>query len=698
MKHSELLKRVNELPTDGTQMFALLRAVAYYQSSPEKHRRDGLDLLVRLLDKRTEISEALPGSSAMLDAMAREAGLYPYMKKARSWRDEIALDLVSAPGEADVHFHIEQAKVFSILRSGKSLILSAPTSFGKSLLIDALISAKNPFTVVACVPTIALLDEFRRRMKSKFPDYQVITSAAQERRELSQAIFIGTQERLRERKDIVDVDLFVLDEFYKLDLTRGDDRALSLNALLGTAGRSAKQVYLLGPSIDAVPNRESFRPDIEFYRTDYSPVTADIIDRSNVGASPTALVEDLRAEAGTSSLIYVKSPPSSAKLAYELIKIKDFEGDDRLRMLGKWLEANYHDEWILTKTLPKGIGIHHGRVPRSIAHLMVAAFNRGRLKRLVCTSSMIEGVNTAAECVFIYDRKISTKKLDRFTFDNIKGRAGRLNRHAVGRVYLYDSEPEAMPSLVEVPLFGEQANYSDELLLQMDERYLTENSKRRKDQINRSSSLPIETLERWSEFGIDGLNNLFEEFQYIDGANSDSVWRGRPSFEQLEATLGLAWTHLRFEKHGLRSPRQAAHFCSVLSRSRGQMRPFLSGLVKGEKLEAQANIDLCFSFLRAAEYTLPQVLRAMNEVADAALVIEGVDYSAYAVALQNWFLPHGLRGLEELGVPTPIALKVLPQGIGEDEDPEQVISRLPALAATVLDPFEMQVLELGISL
>jgi hypothetical protein len=696
MKHSELLSSVRDLPTEAGLLFKLLRSVAYFQSSPEKSRRDGLDLLVRIVDKRDAIEKILPGSSAMLDAMIRDAGLYPYIKQSRSWQDSIALDLVTAPGESNVHFHIEQAKVFSMLRAGKSLILSAPTSFGKSLLIDALISSNQPFTVVACVPTIALLDEFRRRMRSKFPQYQIITSAGQERDADVSAIFIGTQERLRERDDIRDVDLFVLDEFYKLDLSRGDDRALSLNALLGTTGRNAKQVYLLGPSIDEVPNRQGFRHDIEFYKTDYSPVTADVIDRSKLGASPESLIGDLNLEADTSSLIYVKSPPSSSRLAFQLIKEGRFKGTNEMDELGSWLASNYHSEWALVRSLPSGIGIHHGRVPRSIAHLMVSAFNRGELKRLVCTSSMIEGVNTAAECVFIYDRKISTKKLDRFTFDNIKGRAGRLNKHAVGRIYLYDSPPEVMPSLVEVPLFGAQSSYSDELLLQMDENFLSERSRKRKEQINRSSSLPLDILKRWSEFGVDALNNLADEYQNLDGRGTDVVWRGFPDFETLEATFELAWAHLRFEKHGLRSARQAAHFCSVLYRVRGQMAPFLNRLVKGRDLDAQTDIDLCFGFLRAAEYTLPQVLRAMHDVANATLLIDSLDYTAYAVALQNWFLPHGIRGLEELGVPTPIGLRILPEGMPIDEDPEQLVARLPDLAASILSAEERKILELGI--
>ncbi len=119
----------------------------------------------------------------MIDAIAREAGLFPYVRGARggTWRDELAIEIMRAPGLSDTIFHIEQAIVFNKLADGRSIILSAPTSFGKSLLIDALIAFQTPHTVVAVVPTIALLDEFRRRMTRAFPKYQIITRSSQVR-------------------------------------------------------------------------------------------------------------------------------------------------------------------------------------------------------------------------------------------------------------------------------------------------------------------------------------------------------------------------------------------------------------------------------------------------------------------------------------------------------------------------------------
>src|SRR5262249_29984697 len=158
---------------------------------------------------------------------------------------------------------------------------------------------------------------------------------------------------------------------------------------LARYGKIAKQIYFLGPSIDDVPNAASFRPGVEFIKTKYSPVTADVIDRTDVGASPEKLIEDLISVGRSSSLIYVQSPPAAARLASRLIDSKLIRRSEFCTRLSDWLREHFHPEWILAASVAKGIGIHHGRIPRSIAYLMISLFNRGDLAVIVCTSSMI---------------------------------------------------------------------------------------------------------------------------------------------------------------------------------------------------------------------------------------------------------------------------------------------------------------------
>ena len=84
------------------------------------------------------------------------------------------------------------------------------------------------------------------------------------------------------------------------------------------------------------------------------------------------------------------------------------------------------------------------------------------------------------------------------------------------------------------------------------------------------------------------------------------------------------------------------------------IRDYLDGLVRKTGLEAQAEIDQCFNFLRGAEYTFPQVLRALNDVIDAVAGEGLANYRVYAAQLQNFFLPGELRALDEFGVPLPL--------------------------------------------
>lgn len=57
-----------------------------------------------------------------------------------------------------------------------------------------------------------------------------------------------------------------------------------------------------------------------------------------------------------------------------------------------------------------------------------------KIKYLFCTSTIIEGVNTSAKNIIYYD---STKgrrtPIDFFDYSNIKGRAGRLMVHYIGK-------------------------------------------------------------------------------------------------------------------------------------------------------------------------------------------------------------------------------------------------------------------------
>lgn len=401
------------------------------------YKQDYQELILRALEHRTDFGSA----SSLLDALVRKVGLFPYLNpRELGTADEIALELHRpANMRDDVVFHEPQARVYRALLEGRSVVLSAPTSFGKSLITDAVIASNKFKNVLIVVPTIALIDETRRRLSARFGRrFKIITHASQELS--NKNIFVLTQERVLERDVIDSVEFVVIDEFYKLSPGRdADDRCARLNDVFYRVLKFRKQFYLLGPNIQGIPQgvRRELRCQ-EFYE-DYKTVVSEIHD-VNPGAEPLETLTGLCARLKDPTIIFCSSPQSAAKVAKALLPIMP-PANHLAIGAADWVAQNYHPDWHFVLGLRRGIGIHHGRIPRALAHYVVTAFNSDVLQFLICTSTLIEGVNTKAKNVIIFDDKINKKNIDFFTFNNIKGRSGRMGRHFIGHVYLFYPPP-----------------------------------------------------------------------------------------------------------------------------------------------------------------------------------------------------------------------------------------------------------------
>ncbi|HHQ4468457.1 TPA: DEAD/DEAH box helicase [Aeromonas veronii] len=227
--------------------------------------------LIKLLDyhEREGISY-----SPLLNSLIRQVGLYPYLQTETSgWQDQFVYESfkTNVGPDTKLTLHREQSSVLKKLLEGQNLAVSAPTSFGKSFIIDAFISIKRPKNVVIIVPTIALTDETRRRLQKKFShDYKIITTSDVEVAENN--IFIFPQERsINYLEKLDEIDILVVDEFYKASQKFDKERASSLTKAIIKLSTKARQKYFLAPNITSL-NENILTKDMVFLPIDFNTV------------------------------------------------------------------------------------------------------------------------------------------------------------------------------------------------------------------------------------------------------------------------------------------------------------------------------------------------------------------------------------------------------------------------------------------
>ena len=119
---------------------------------------EGRAELIRFLDSYGQSGPELP----IVDSLCAHFGLYPYMSEIprRDSVEALAIEVHTPPELAALGFtfHAEQRGIYDRLLDGGSVVLSAPTSFGKSAILEALVASNTWQKIVVVVPTIALID------------------------------------------------------------------------------------------------------------------------------------------------------------------------------------------------------------------------------------------------------------------------------------------------------------------------------------------------------------------------------------------------------------------------------------------------------------------------------------------------------------------------------------------------------------
>ncbi|KRW63065.1 hypothetical protein AO724_12625 [Aeromonas allosaccharophila] len=666
----------HSLLEDDFSSFKYLSAINRLLSNPVSHDQ-GRDLIVRALDARERFSD----HTTILKNMVRKSGLFPYLKKefANLTPDDLrVLDLYRTPFSDSFVFHSMQFRIFDLLKAGKNVVLSAPTSMGKSAIVDSLLGQGTLKRLVLVVPTVALADETRRRLQERFGDrYQIIHHSSQECHS-DLAVYVLTQERVNERGDIVDIDLFVIDEFYKLafrELKNGtvdyqDERVIELNIALSKLLKVSKQFYLSGPFVNSIRGLERLGYPHTFVSTDFNTVALDVqtynIKANDDEAKINALAEIARACVGA-TIIYCKSPTVAGLVARELVRLG--HGTPTASPHIDWISEEFDADWDYTVALKNGIGLHFGALPRALQQYTVDQFNAGKLRFLLCTSTIIEGVNTVAKNVVIYDNRDGIRSIDKFTHGNIKGRAGRMGVHFVGRIFCLEEIPEDnLNQEVEIPLGIQDIDTPLNLLASVQPDHLSEFSQDRFNEVFASDRISIDLVKKHSYFRVEQFEELQRMVEMMDDIEFSSLvfhWTPAPNFLKTFAKIIARLVPHTFSRNGvpvkptdvmvakLAGYYNAASFSDYLKNQIVHARQWVS---EGEKrtLSYSINNDLKI-ITNTFGYTLPKVLSLMEDVVKHHALKQGIhskiDYTHVKLVFESHHLPPGVNSLEEIGIP-----------------------------------------------
>lgn len=463
----------------------------------------------------------------------------------------------------------DQKHLFGEFKKYKRLVVSAPTSFGKSRIVSEIIIDGSYSNIAIILPTIALLNETYlsfRKNELIINRYNLVNNTSQEFGDTNN-IFVVTPEKmdiLLDANPNLKIDFFTMDEIYKIQ--DDGDRSNVFTHCLYRLSKMSSDFYLIGPYFNKFSDNFLERTNAVFRK--YS---AEIVQKSTINISELSPKETFKISNFTfkktlnddrnlinilnkidgQTLVYLGRKDTVETRARKLAETKQVT--NKSSELIDYIKSNIDNDWSLIDCLSKGIAFHHGAIPKYIQIEIVDAFNKGEIDVLVCTSTLTEGVNTSAKNVIIYDNVKGRNLLTGFEVKNIKGRAGRFLSHFVGRVItLAPINDEKEKDNIEFSYFDDNS-LTPEQIIQIDSTDLHKSNLEKRietEHFLQREKIPLELIKRNKFIPIQNQYSLIMDLRNNKAYLKDLLFLNQyPTKEQLDQIMQLCYEHLFSDKH-----------------------------------------------------------------------------------------------------------------------------------------------------
>lgn len=342
-----------------------------------------------------------------------------------------------------------QKILYRLINEKNDYSVVAPTSYGKTdLMIESAFISK--FDSVIIVPLVALLgqvkNDIQKYSKANSAKIKVITHHEIKPSRHCKNIFVLTQERCYQ---ILKTDAFsnvsdlFIDESHKLLV--GDKRSYKLSEIIYLLKRKynvavkyyspvlydAGSIKIKGIHKDNLIKVQEIR-DMKNYlyflyhdnkQKLYIPNTQTLTSKYVVSDNYNGFFDYIIKNSKCKNILFYNSPKDIEKKAIELSYEFEDRSDINVTELSDFVGTDYY----IVETLKHGIVYIHGQMPEIIRFYLLDLYrNNPNVNYIVTNSSILEGVNTPSDNLFICDYKIGGKIMRPMDFINLRGRINRL--------------------------------------------------------------------------------------------------------------------------------------------------------------------------------------------------------------------------------------------------------------------------------
>lgn len=360
--------------------------------------------------------------------------------------------------------------------------ISAPTSSGKSFILKKYIEQQffinEKYCAFYIVPSRALINQVSEEFRVDLTDVEIQTAFIENEENLfSKTIYILTPERalkiINLEHNIPNPNIIFIDEIQGVEDEQGrgnlfeyiygEFARLFPNAKIIMAGpnilnpqalftelfslqsevasTSLSPVFQLKSIIQLNDNSIQFKLyDNKVIQTVKKPIESGKnvkrIFSNNRGDGLAILINEIILNSNDNNIIYSSRSDSAETWAVkysESIDLKDIPQE--ILDFIDYLQEDVHRKYILIKCLKKRVAFHHSKLSELARKEIEVLFQKGVIKTLFCTSTLLEGVNMPANNLFIIKPEKNRLELSSFEFGNLIGRAGRIKDSLYGTIY-----------------------------------------------------------------------------------------------------------------------------------------------------------------------------------------------------------------------------------------------------------------------